>query len=76
MITMSRLPIVSGAQIVKALFKLGYRKVRQRGSHIRLYARGKKSITVPDHKTIGRGLLRKIIRDAQISVSEFFKLLK
>jgi predicted RNA binding protein YcfA (HicA-like mRNA interferase family) len=74
----SKLPEVSGRDVVKALFKLGYVTVRQRGSHIRLEHstdKGKKKITVPDHKTLGKGLLRKIIRDSEISPEEFNKLL-
>ena len=61
--------------MVKVLAVAGYRQIRQRGSHIRLVCPGKKSITVPDHKFIGRGLLRKIVRDAELSVDEFKKLL-
>lgn len=72
---MPPLPILSGREVVKALSKLGYYEVRQRGSHIRLYCTGRKSVTVPDHKTIGFGLLRKILRDIDISVEDFLKLL-
>jgi predicted RNA binding protein YcfA (HicA-like mRNA interferase family) len=57
------------------LAKVGYYEVRQRGSHIRLSCTGKRSITVPDHKVVGRGLLKKILRDAELSVEEFTKLL-
>jgi predicted RNA binding protein YcfA (HicA-like mRNA interferase family) len=60
--------------IVKALAKLGYQQVRQRGSHIRLACPGKISITVPNYAVVGRGLLRKILRDAELSVEEFMKL--
>ena len=49
--------------------------VRQRGSHIRLAAPNRKSITVPDYRSIDRSLLRKIIRDADLSPSELLKLL-
>ncbi|MBI3290776.1 type II toxin-antitoxin system HicA family toxin [Candidatus Falkowbacteria bacterium] len=73
---MARLPLLSGREIIQVLCKLGYRKVRQRGSHIRLYCSGKKSISVPNHRIVGRGLLRKILRDAEISVSELRILLK
>jgi predicted RNA binding protein YcfA (HicA-like mRNA interferase family) len=69
-----KLPILSGRSIVKALAELGYRQVRQRGSHIRLACPGRTSITIPDHKVVGRGLLRKILRDAELSVEEFMKL--
>jgi len=71
---MSRLPILQGKDVIKVLQKIGYEKIRQRGSHIRLQCTGRKSITVPDH-AIGRGLLRKILRDANISPEEFIKML-
>lgn len=72
---MTRLPILSGRSIVKALAKVGYQEVRQRSSHIRLACPGRISITVPDYKVVGRGLLRKILRDAELSVEEFIKLI-
>jgi predicted RNA binding protein YcfA (HicA-like mRNA interferase family) len=62
-IIVTRLPVLSGRSIVKALTKVGYVEVRQRGSHIRLAQAGKKSLTVPDHKAVGRGLLRKLLRE-------------
>jgi predicted RNA binding protein YcfA (HicA-like mRNA interferase family) len=71
----AKLPILSGRALVKALGKIGYVEVRQRGSHIRLECSGKNSITVPDHNVIGRGLLRKILRDAELSPDELGKLL-
>ena len=72
---MSQLPILSGREIIKVLNKLGYREVRQRGSHIRLSCLNKQSITVPNHQEISRGLLRKILRDAKISIEEFLDIL-
>ena len=60
---------------MRILQKLGYRVVRQRGSHIRLHGAGLKSLTVPRHTVIGRGLLRKILRDAELTTEEFMKLL-
>ena len=71
---MSRLPILSGREVVQALERLGYRAVRQRGSHIRLTCGGRKSVTVPDYKSIDRSLLRKILRDAELSPEEFERL--
>lgn len=70
---MTRLPILSGREVIKVLNKIGYREIRQRGSHIRLSCTGRKSITVPDYKIISRGLLRKILRDAEILPKEFDK---
>ena len=70
---MVKLPLWSGREVIKVLEKIGYHQVRQRGSHIRLKCPGRKSVTVPLYKIIGRGLLRKIIRDAEISREEFLK---
>ena len=74
---MSKLPQLSGQTIVKALSKIGYRVVRQRGSHMRLRndSTSSKPVTVPDYKVVSKGLLRKILRDAQLSVEKFLKLL-
>lgn len=68
---MTRLPVFSGREIIKALNKIGYHETRQRGSHVRLSCPGRKSVTVPDYKAVSRGLLRKILRDVEQSVEEF-----
>ncbi|MFH1055550.1 MAG: type II toxin-antitoxin system HicA family toxin [Candidatus Altiarchaeota archaeon] len=74
----TKLPLLSGRELIRALAKIGYVVLRQHGSHIRLAHPGdskRKKLTVPDHKILGRGLLRKILRDAEVSVEEFNKLL-
>ena len=65
---MTQLPILSAKKLLKVLANVGYRALRQRGSHIRLSSLGRKSITVPDYKSIDRSLLIKILRDAEVSV--------
>lgn len=73
---MSKLPVVSGAECVKALKQLGFVVTRQRGSHIILVREEPKtSITVPDHKELDRGTLRAIIRQADLTVDELVELL-
>ena len=72
---MTHLPVFKGREIIAALSKIGYMETRQKGSHIRLQCKGKKSITIPNH-IIGRGLLRKILRDADLTLEEFQELLK
>lgn len=72
---MSGLPLLSGKKLVSILSRLGYREVRQRGSHIRLSCPNRKSVTVPDYRVIDRSLLRKILRDAEISADEFESLM-
>ncbi|KKP87971.1 hypothetical protein A2456_03440 [Candidatus Nomurabacteria bacterium RIFOXYC2_FULL_36_19] len=73
---MPKLPILSSKEIIKIFEKAGYFIVRQKGSHIRLHHDTRDSITIPNHKIIGRGLLKKILRDSQISVDELIKLMK
>jgi predicted RNA binding protein YcfA (HicA-like mRNA interferase family) len=73
---MPKLPILSAKELVKIFEKVGYSIVRQKGSHIRMYHKTKDSITIPNHKTIGRGLLKKILRDSQITSSDLTKLMK
>ena len=68
-------PTVSGQDCVRALNKLGYRQVRQKGSHVRLVCEGRNPVTVPMHPTLDRGTLRAIIRTVEISVDEFVALL-
>lgn len=72
---MPQFPALSGEKLVRALGKIGYRVVRERGSHMRLACSGRKSVTVPDYSTISKGLVRKILRDAKLSVEELVKLL-
>lgn len=73
---MSSLPRVSGRECVKALLKAGFSLRRQHGSHM-ILRRDKPftQLVVPDHKELDRGTLRAIIRQANISVDEFAKLL-
>lgn len=73
---MPQLPLLSGKEIVKALIKLGYYENRQRGSHVRLVHESMRSVTVPNYDQVSRGLLRKILRDAELSVEDFIKLTK
>ena len=74
---MSTLPHVSGRKVVQALLKIGYKKDRQKGSHIvmRQLSYPYRRIVVPDHKEVAKGTLRAIIRYAGLTVEEFTNLL-
>lgn len=73
---MSKLPVISGAECVKALEKAGFVVYRQRGSHITLVRTDPPSqTTVPNHKELDRGTLRAIIRQSGLTVDEFVALL-
>ncbi len=71
-----RLPVVSGAQLIAALGKLGWVLVRQRGSHVRLkHADRSVSLVVPLHRELKRGTLAGILRDAGVDREELRSLL-
>jgi predicted RNA binding protein YcfA (HicA-like mRNA interferase family) len=72
---MSRLPRLTGKQIVAIFKKLGFEAIRQRGSHIYLKHPDGRSTVVPLHsgETIGPGLMHKILTDAEVSRNEFIK---
>jgi len=66
---MPGLPQASGEKLVRLLTSLGYRVIRQRGSHAHLVLftpSGPHRITVPMHRTIAKGTLSDIL--SQVSV--------
>lgn len=73
---MSKLPQVSGSDVVRALQKAGFSVRRQHGSHIILRREDPFAQTVvPNHRQLDRGTLRAILRQTDLSVDEFNKLL-
>jgi predicted RNA binding protein YcfA (HicA-like mRNA interferase family) len=62
----------SGAEAVRKLQKIGWSAVRQKGSHVMLTKSGYPwTLSVPQHKELGPGLLRKLLRQADLTVEEF-----
>lgn len=74
---MTRLPRVKGREIIRALEKAGFSTERTRGSHVFLKHPDGRATAVPVHsgETIGPGLLRAILRDVELSVSQLTDLL-
>ena len=73
---MTKLPSISGRECIKALEKAGFYLKRQEGSHIILRRDDSfAQVVVPDHNKLDRGTLRAIIRQVNLSVDEFVKLL-
>jgi len=69
---MARLPVISGADAIKAFHREGWRVVRQSGSHVIMVKEGRdETLSIPLHRELKRGLLRRLIRDAGLSVEEF-----
>jgi len=68
------LPVVSGAEVIRALERLGFRMVRQRGSHV-MMRKGANACVVPLHREVKRGTLRGLLRQAEIDAEEFINAL-
>ncbi len=76
---MTQLPAMSFMGLIRIVKKIGFEKVRQRGSHIRFRHADGRMLTIPDHgrKDVPKGLLSKIIRyDLEMSTDEFVKFQK
>ncbi|MDG6907416.1 MAG: type II toxin-antitoxin system HicA family toxin [Nitrososphaerota archaeon] len=74
---MSKLPLLSAKEVIKALTKVGYEFDHQRGSHIVLRRREPphRRIAVPNFKELPRGTLRAIINEAGLTPEQLLKLL-
>ncbi len=73
---MSKLPQLSGSDVVRALQKIGFSVRRQHGSHIIMRRDDPFAQTVvPNHRQIDRGTLRAILRQTDLSADDFNKLL-
>ena len=85
---MSRLLILDYDKVIKALVSIGYAINSQKGSHIVMRLvdnqryislfgcrKNEVMIVVPAHKPLGKGILRTIIKEVDLSVEEFNKLI-
>jgi predicted RNA binding protein YcfA (HicA-like mRNA interferase family) len=73
---MSKLPVLSGAQAVRAFEKAGWRTDRRRGSHVVMLREGLNvSLSVPQHRELAPRTLRSLIRLSGMSMAEFLELL-
>ncbi|KKT80947.1 MAG: hypothetical protein UW78_C0021G0011 [Candidatus Azambacteria bacterium GW2011_GWA1_44_9] len=73
---MPKLSPIRGKEFIALLKKQGFSTVRQKGSHVRMEHSDGRKTSVPIHagEQIGKGLLRKILRDVNLSPEEFSKL--
>jgi predicted RNA binding protein YcfA (HicA-like mRNA interferase family) len=84
----SKLKSLDYDTVLKALVKIGYVVNNQKGSHIIMrfvdkqkyisifgYRKNETMVVVPAHKPLGKGMLRTIIREIDLSVEEFNMLL-
>lgn len=73
---MSSLSPIKAKKLIKILLQLGFIQIRQKGSHVFFAHKDGRTTVVPVHPTkqIGKGLLRSILNDIQLSPDEFKKL--
>ena len=75
---MAKLPQTTAKDLIKILQKIGFKIMRQEGSHVFLRNDDGRTTVVPNHpgEKLDRGLLNKIIKkDVQISRDEFLNLI-
>ena len=71
---MPRLPRLSGAEAIRALERMGFIQVRQRGSHVvmkRTGSEGSTGCVVPLHPQLAVGTLRGILKQAGVTPKDF-----
>jgi predicted RNA binding protein YcfA (HicA-like mRNA interferase family) len=71
---LSKLPLLSWREVVKALARAGFKVARQKGSHL-ILVKNEYIVPIPKHREIKRGLLQEIIAEAGLTREEFLKLL-
>lgn len=69
-------PVLPPQKILKALRKLGFIQISQKGSHVKLksYFTNKICI-VPMHKEVARGTLKSVLEQADIELEDFLNQL-
>ncbi len=76
---MTKLPVISGKEVVKALTKIGFIHVRTAGSHAILKkedVKGNIVVPVPLHKELAKGTLLSILHQVEITKDEFVEMFK
>lgn len=71
----SSLKLCSGSDAVRKFQKVGWTVSRQKGSHVMMTKPGYQwTLSIPQHKELGPGLLRKLVNQAGLTIEEFNNL--
>ncbi|MFA4936154.1 MAG: type II toxin-antitoxin system HicA family toxin [Candidatus Methanoperedens sp.] len=75
---MSRLRIIDARKMEKLLLKLGFQKVRQKGSHVFYRHSDGRTTSVPHHpgRDLARPLIKEILTEIELRVEEYNEYLK
>lgn len=73
---MSKLPVLKPTELVRLLERLGFQRIRQKGSHLYLRHPDGRATVVPIHKgeDVPPGLFRSILHDIELTREEFLNL--
>ena len=72
---MTKLSVLSGKEIFKALYRMGFQPIRQKGSHVFMQHADGRCTVVPMKPQIGKGLLKRILNEIDINAEELRKYL-
>jgi len=72
----TKLVIIPAAKMVKILEKLGFKLIRQKGSHAFFQHSDGRATVIPVHKgeDLGKGITRSILADIEISLEDYDRL--
>ncbi len=75
---MTRLKVINSTKLEKLLLKLGFKKIRQKGSHAFYRHPDGRTTTIPHHsgRDLARPLIKEILREIELSVDEYNENLK
>jgi len=74
---LTRIPVIPARTVEKIIFRIGFLKIRQSGSHVFYRHNDGRTTTIPHHRgrDISPILLKKILKDINVSTEEFNELL-
>lgn len=75
---MDKIGTLPASKVIKALEKIGFQRIRQKGSHLFMRHPDGRTTLIPVHpgEDIGKGMMRKIINDAKITREEWLELVE
>ena len=73
----TKFPMLKARDIIRVLNLLGFKKIRQRGSHIFFKHIDGRTTLVPKHagEDISKGLIRQILKEIELTPEEFSEYL-
>ena len=75
---MTKLQIINAKTMEKLLFLLGFKRVRQKGSHAFYRQKDGRTTTIPHHKgrVLARPLIKEILREIEVTIDKYNELLR